>query len=83
MSREVIIDKINIRLPKGWQGDASHLALQVAEQIQRQVADLHSVQQRDFILQGHFAGSGRRVAERLGTQLATQAEASVSRRRER
>jgi len=83
MSRQVIIDKINIRLPRGWQGDATHLALQVAEQIQRQAADLQSAQQLDFSLQGHFAGAGRQVAEQLGTQLAAPGRAAAARRRER
>ena len=83
MSRQVIIDNINIRLPKGWQGDAAHLAIQVAEQIQRQATDLQSAQRLDFLLQGVFIGSGRLVAAQLGTQLADQGKASLPRRRER
>jgi len=82
MSRQVIIDKINIRLPRGWQGDATHLALKIAEQIQRQAADLHSAQRLDFSLKGDFSGVGRQVTEQLGAQLAAPGRAAATRRRE-
>ncbi len=84
MSRQLLIDKINIRLPRGWQGDANQLALMVAEQIQRQAAELQSARQLDLRLQGHFAGDARQVAEQLGSQLADpNSKASRSRRRDR
>ncbi|MEN8177713.1 MAG: hypothetical protein ABFS39_03755 [Pseudomonadota bacterium] len=73
MSRQVIsIDKLNIRLPNGWRGDPTLLARQVAEQIQRQAADLHSAKQLDLSLQGHFAGDARQVAEQVGGKLSAQ-----------
>jgi len=83
MSRQLLIDKINIRLPRGWQGDANQLALMVAEQIQRQAADLQSTPQLDLRLQGHFAGDARQVAEQLGGQLSVHNSKAGSRRRDR
>ena len=71
MSRQVVFDKVNIRLPRGWQGDPVHLARQVAEQFQHRAADLHGAKQINLSLQGHFAGAGKRVAEQVGAQLSS------------
>ena len=83
MSRPVIIDKINIRYPNGWQGDPAHLARQLAEQIQQQAADLQSTQRLDFSLRAPYAGAGKQAAEQLGRQLTAQGKASGTRRRNR
>lgn len=83
MSRQVIIDKLNIRLPQGWQGNPVLLARQVAEQLQQQAADLQSTEQLNLSLQGSFAGSAKRVAEQLGGELAAHRAKPGSRRHDR
>jgi hypothetical protein len=69
MSEPVIIDRINLRLPRGWHGDPTRLARQVAEQLQRQAAQLHSSKQLDLQLRGPFAGVERQVASALEKRL--------------
>ena len=69
MSEPVIIDKINLRLPKGWRGDPTRLARRIAEQLQQQAAQLHSSKQLDLQLRGPFAGVERRVASALESRL--------------
>jgi len=69
MSRELIIERLNIRLPNGWRGDSTLLARQVAEQLQRQAADLQGGERLDISLNGSYQGQARRVAEQLGEQL--------------
>jgi hypothetical protein len=81
--REITIDKLNIRLPRGWRGDPNLLAMQIAEQIQRQAAGLVSTQRLDFELRGSFAGDARQVTERLGEQLSASSKRSRSRRQDR
>ena len=81
MSRSVSIDKINIRLPNGWQGDPTLLARQVAEQIQQQAANLHSTKQLDLTLRGPFAGNASQVVEQLSGQLTAQRGNAGLRRR--
>ena len=71
MSKQVIIDTVNIHLANGWQGDPTQLARKVAEQIQQQVTDLDSAKQVALSLQGHFAGVDKRVVEAIGTQLSS------------
>lgn len=71
MSKQVIIDKVNIHLANGWQSDPTQLARKVAEQIQRQVGDLDSAKQVALSLQGHFAGVDSRVVEAISTQLSS------------
>jgi hypothetical protein len=80
MSRQVIIDKLTVRLSKGWRGDATLLARRVAEQIQRQVAELQSTERLDLRLQGPFGGDARRVARQIGGQLKTMGEGGSRRR---
>jgi hypothetical protein len=72
MSRGVDIERLTIRLPHGWQGDPVQLARQLAEQLQRQAADLGSARQLDLALRGPFAGVSGRAAERLGPALTAQ-----------
>jgi hypothetical protein len=72
MSAPVIIDRINLRLPKGWRGDPSRLARQVAEQLQQQAAQLQSAKRLDLQLRGPFAGVERRVAGALDQTLQAQ-----------
>ena len=72
MSRGVDIERLTIRLPQGWQGDPVQLARQLAEQLQRQAADLGSARQIDLALRGPFSGVSRRAAERLGPALKAQ-----------
>jgi hypothetical protein len=72
MSRGVDIERLTIRLPRGWQGDPVQLARRLAEQLQRQSADLGSARQLDLALRGPFAGVAGRAAERLGPALAAQ-----------
>ncbi|MDJ0807044.1 MAG: hypothetical protein QNJ78_09445 [Gammaproteobacteria bacterium] len=81
MSRPLIIDKLNLRLPKGWRGDPTLLARQVAEQLQRQAGQLHNTERLDLNLRGHFAGDARRVAGQLGDRLQSMTRAGGSRRR--
>jgi len=83
MNRQVIIDSINIRLSSGWQGDPTHLARQLAEQIQQQAAELQSGERLNLDLRGHFAGAGKRAAEQLGGELKKYLQGSRSRRRDR
>ncbi len=72
MSRRVDIERLTIRLPQGWQGDPVLLARQLAEQLQRQAADLGSARELNLALKGPFAGVAGRAAERLGPALAAQ-----------
>lgn len=72
MSEPIIIDQINIRLPRGWQGNPSQLARAVAEQLQRQAADLTSAQQLALDLRGPFSGVDQRVAQALERQLTAR-----------
>jgi hypothetical protein len=69
MSEPVIIDRIDLRLPKSWPGDPTRLARRIAEQLQQQAADLHSGKQLDLQLRGPFAGSDQRLAQALQQQL--------------
>jgi len=69
MKEPVIIDSINLRLPRGWRGDPTRLARQVAEQLQQQAAQLHGGKQLDLQLRGPFAGAERRIASALETRL--------------
>lgn len=72
MKRQVNIDKVNIRLPHGWQGDSAQLARDIANQLQQQASELSDAKQIDLTLRGHYAGSGKQVAEQFGQQLPTQ-----------
>ena len=69
MSEPMIIDKVNLRLPKGWRGDPTRLARQIAEQLQQQASQLHSAKSLDLQLRGPFAGVERRVASALENRL--------------
>jgi len=69
MSRQVIIDRLNIRLPGGWRGDPTLLARRIAEQLQRQAAGLQSTERLDIALSGRYAGQGRNVAGQLSERL--------------
>lgn len=80
MSRELKVDKLNIRLPAGWQGDASSLARQIAEQVQRQAADLNSTERIDLTLRGPYAGNARAVATQVAEQLAAYSRDGKGRR---
>ena len=81
MSRPLIIDRVNIRLPRGWRGDATLLARQVAEQLQRQALELRSTDRLDLSLRGPYGGDARRVARQVGEQLGGMAATGKSRRR--
>ena len=70
MSRQLVIDRLNIRLPQGWRGDPSLLARHIAEQLQAQAGDLRGGERLDLQLRGAFAGSPRAVSEQLGRRLA-------------
>ncbi len=84
MSRQVIIDKINIRLPNGWQGDPNILARRLAEQIQQQAAELQSANSSISACGDTYAEAGKQVAEQLGSeQLTTQHRTDQTRRRSR
>ncbi len=80
MSRQVNIDKLNIRLPRGWRGDPSQLARQIAGQLQKQAADLGDSERIDLNLSGNYFGAGRTVAEQLGMQLAARPRDARGRR---
>jgi hypothetical protein len=69
MPGEVIIENMTIRLPNGWNGDASCLARAIADQLQKQAGELSSTQSLSLKVQGHFGGAGNRAAESFSGQL--------------
>lgn len=76
--KNVIIDKLNIHVPNGWQGDAVYLARKISEQIQRQSADLTSQKQINLSLQGNYSGVASRVSRQLSDRLR---QASVAQKK--
>lgn len=71
MSEHTInIDNITIRLTSGWQGDPVFLARKISEQIQLQAQSLHSSNQLNLSLRGHFSGNPYRVTSQLSDQLS-------------
>ena len=67
--RSINIDNITIRLPAGWQGDATLLARKISEQLQTQALDLTSSKQISLSLQGHFGGNTKAVINQFSRLL--------------
>ncbi|MBL4658871.1 MAG: hypothetical protein JKY19_00815 [Alcanivoracaceae bacterium] len=68
-NNDIIIDNISIHLPNGWQGDPQLLVRQVSEQIQKQAHNLHSTEQIQINLQGHYAGHANLIMPQFHKQL--------------
>lgn len=81
MSRDVIIDKMTIRLPSGWNGDTVHLAREIAEQMQHQAMDLLSTKEISITVKGHFGGAATRVADSMAPELKAGIERNRRKRR--
>ncbi|MBL4661551.1 MAG: hypothetical protein JKY19_14425 [Alcanivoracaceae bacterium] len=78
----IIIDNITIHLPNGWRGDPQLLARQVSQQIQKQAHKLHSAQQMQINLQGHYAGHANLIMPQLQKQLIHQGKRAKQAKRD-
>ncbi|MCB1859706.1 MAG: hypothetical protein KDI63_15640 [Gammaproteobacteria bacterium] len=76
MSKTITIDRVLLRMPNGWQGDATQLARAVAQQLQVQAHLLTDAKEIKWGLQGHFAGDCRRVTAQLATRLGNRTNPS-------
>lgn len=70
MSNNTInIDKLTLRLPKGWQGDPVMLARAVADHLQNHTQHLSSHQSLNLSVKGQFNGQFNQVKSQLDQQL--------------
>lgn len=67
--KDILINKLNIHLLNGWQGDPVYLARKISEQIQRHTFELKSKKQINVSLQGDFSGVANRVNQQLSGRL--------------